>query len=158
MDLIEARNLDRHHQGPVWSSEKKKKRKEEGMRKTVQWVGEKQRRTVRCRGRDRESGQTWVVLLGHSSTHGLSARLKDTLGFKRGAEEEDFFSLLTVYKNISYLFLAVQAALAAQPEQCSMTMTHVTLPSLIHFFFLLFFYLLILTPAPSPPPPPDFLF
>lgn len=105
--------MDLNHQGPVWSSEKKKKKekqKEEGTRKTVQWVGEKQRRKARCGGRDRESGQTWAVLLGHSSTHGLSARLKDTLGFKRGAEEEDFFSPYCLQKHILFI-LAVQAAL-----------------------------------------------
>lgn len=46
-------------------------------------AGVKKRKKRRWRGRDRESGQTCTVLLGHSSTHGLSARLKAALGFKR---------------------------------------------------------------------------
>lgn len=58
------------------------------------------RERERLRGRDRESGQTCSVLLGHSSAHGLSARLKDTLGFKR--EPWRFFFL---YTNHIYLFL-----------------------------------------------------
>lgn len=69
----------------------------------MKWVGENKRTRRRWRGRDRESGQTCAVLLGHSSARGLSARLKDTLGFKR--EPWRFFLFFFyVYKNIFIYF------------------------------------------------------
>lgn len=96
-------------------------------------MGEKQRKRQRWRGRDRESGQTWAVLLGHSSAHGLSARLKATLRFKR--EPWRFFFclqkhiyLFLVTLSFIYLFLAVPAPLALPLESCSMTPTHVPSP------------------------------
>lgn len=81
-------------------------------------MGEKQRQSRRWRGRDREPGQTCAVLLGHSSTHGLSARLKATLGFKRS--HEDFFY---VYKNIFIYFsslrhLSIYFSLSQHPLLC----------------------------------------
>lgn len=81
-------------------------------------MGEKQRKRRRWRGRDRESGQTCAVLLGHSSAHGLSARLKATLCFKR--EPWRFFY---VYKNIFIYFsslchLSIYFLLSQHPLLC----------------------------------------
>lgn len=121
--------MARHQKNRVWSSEAKQEK--------IKRVGEKQRKTRRWRGRDRVSGQTWAVLLGHSSTHGLSARLKATLGFKR--EPWRFFSFSFFYclqKHI-YLFLAVPAPLALPLESCSMTPARV--PSPLYFFSPFFF-------------------
>lgn len=91
-------------------------------------MGEKQRQSRRWRGRDREPGQTCAVLLGHSSTHGLSARLKATLGFKREPwrfflclQKHIYLFLLTL--SFIYLFLAVPAPLALPLETCSMMPT-----------------------------------
>lgn len=52
---------------------------------------------------DCESG-TSVVLLGHSSTHGLTARLKAMLRFKREPRRFGFFIFFMFTKHI-YLFL-----------------------------------------------------
>lgn len=47
----------------------------------------------RWRGSDREPGQTCAVLLGHSSTHGHSARLKSRTLLQKGAVKIFFFFL-----------------------------------------------------------------
>lgn len=72
-------------------------------------------------GEEIESGQTCSVLLGHSSAHGLSARLKDTLGFKREPWRFFFFCIQNIfiyfYVTVIYLFFAVPAPLAP-PLEC----------------------------------------
>lgn len=86
----------------------------------------------RLRGRDRESGQTCSVLLGHSSAHGLSARLKDTLGFKR-EPWRFFFCIQTIFiyfcVTLIYLFFAVPAPLALPLKSCSCDAITRSLPS-----------------------------
>lgn len=65
MDLKEAKGLFGGPAPPgsgLIFTEREKERQKEGRKrggeKAMQRVGEKQRRTVRCGGRDRESGQT----------------------------------------------------------------------------------------------------
>lgn len=83
------------------------------------------RERERLRGRDRESGQTCSVLLGHSSTHGLSARLKDTLGFKR----EPWRFSFSVYKPYLFIFMSlsfIYFLLSQHPLLCCWNRVHVT--------------------------------
>lgn len=78
-------------------------------------MGEKQRQSRRWRGRDREPGQTCAVLLGHSSAHGLSARLKAILGFKR--EPWRFFFMFTK----TYLFISPHSVIYLFISRCPST-------------------------------------
>lgn len=89
------------------------------------------RERERWRGGDSESGQTCSVLLGHSSAHGLSARLKDTLGFKR--EPWRFF--FSVYKTYLFIFMSlsfIYFSLSQHPLLCRWNRVRVT-PSRVSF-------------------------
>lgn len=93
---------------------------------------------------DCESG-TSVVLLGHSSTHGLTARLKAMLRFKREPRRFGFFFFyvyqtylfISLFPSFIYLFLCVSTPRALPLESCWMTTASTTLPPLPLFLSLL---------------------
>lgn len=116
--------------GPVTKKKKKKNHQVWSLEGTGK-NDTRGRERERLRGRDRELGQTCSVLLGHSSANGLSARLKDTLGFKR--EPWRFF--FSVYKPHLFIFMSlwfIYFLLSQHPLLCRWNHVRVT-PSRVSF-------------------------